>query len=350
MPVTVAVSPVRPGHAVTVEYSVDGGPVRHVVGLPQPRVGDRDAGLFRAILPAQRGGLVEFVPVLRLAGQAISPCLRGMTEPPSYQIGRAAAPAVTAASSAPPVETNSRASRGIQAPDLPLQWRILSDGTECRLPLRYFDNQGFIAGFLTDVHRAAALLEGTGVQAAAQEDGKAVVVLGCFEYRQTDLGAYNEVALVVMAMLPDDPIPAHYVVNLPVTTELAHRAGREIWGFNKFVAGIHIKSDGKAFSTTVRDPQDAVIVTLEGRRGDSAPVLPADMLMLSLLHGRIIKTAVRILTPFQASSGDGFVLNVGASQHPMAKNLRMLGLDGARPVLVRYADPFQALLFPGGVS
>jgi hypothetical protein len=25
-----------------------------------------------------------------------------------------------------------------------------------------------------------------------------------------------------------------------------------------------------------------------------------------------------------------------------------LGLDGARPVLVRYADPFQALLFPGG--
>ena len=27
--------------------------------------------------------------------------------------------------------------------------------------------------------------------------------------------------------------------------------------------------------------------------------------------------------------------------------LRALGLDGARPSQVRYADPFQALLFPG---
>jgi hypothetical protein len=31
----------------------------------------------------------------------------------------------------------------------------------------------------------------------------------------------------------------------------------------------------------------------------------------------------------------------------MAGNLRILALDRARPVLVRYADPFQALLFPG---
>jgi len=32
----------------------------------------------------------------------------------------------------------------------------------------------------------------------------------------------------------------------------------------------------------------------------------------------------------------------------MTNNLRMVALDGARPVLVHYADPFQALLFPGG--
>jgi hypothetical protein len=33
----------------------------------------------------------------------------------------------------------------------------------------------------------------------------------------------------------------------------------------------------------------------------------------------------------------------------MADNLRTLALDGARPVLVQYADPFQSLLFPGRV-
>ena len=31
----------------------------------------------------------------------------------------------------------------------------------------------------------------------------------------------------------------------------------------------------------------------------------------------------------------------------MTSNLRIVALDGARPVLVHYADPLQALLFPG---
>ena len=42
-PVTVAVSPVRPGHAVTVEYRVNGGPVRQAIGQPEPRVHDLNA-------------------------------------------------------------------------------------------------------------------------------------------------------------------------------------------------------------------------------------------------------------------------------------------------------------------
>ena len=73
--VTVAVSPVRPGHAVTVEYRVNGGPVRQAIGLPEPRAHDMNARMFRAVLPGQSGGLVEFLPVLRFAGQPISPRL-----------------------------------------------------------------------------------------------------------------------------------------------------------------------------------------------------------------------------------------------------------------------------------
>lgn len=61
----------------------------------------------------------------------------------------------------------------------------------------------------------------------------------------------------------------------------------------------------------------------------------------------MIKTLVQLPTPFHASSGDGFLLKVGNSGHSMAKNLRTLALDRARPVQVQYADAFQALLFPG---
>jgi hypothetical protein len=88
--VTVAVSPVRPGHAVTVEYRVNGGPVRQAIGLIEPRVHDLNARMFRAVLPGQSGGVVEFLPVLCFAGQPISPRLRESAEPHRYQVGRAA--------------------------------------------------------------------------------------------------------------------------------------------------------------------------------------------------------------------------------------------------------------------
>ena len=235
-----------------------------------------------------------------------------------------------------------------QSLDLKLQRRVLSDGTECPLPIRYFDVQCLVATFLTDLDRAAGLLKSTGLQAVSQEDGKAVVLLYCIEYRITDIGPYNEVGLTVLAAAPGDPIPANYVVNLPVTTAVASRAGREIWGYNKFVAAIDVKSDGKNFSTILRDTDAEMIGSLEGRRGASVPTPPTDVLTFTLHQGRLIKTVIRVLTPSSSSSGENFVFKIGTSSHPMTSNLRTVALDGARPVLVHYTDPFQALLFPGG--
>jgi hypothetical protein len=233
------------------------------------------------------------------------------------------------------------------AADLTLQQRVLSNGAECFLPIRYFDVQCLVATFLAAPDRASELLVGAGVQPVLQEDGKAVVDLYCIEYRKTDIGPYNEVGLTVRAKAPNDPIAANYVVNLPVTTALANRAGREIWGYNKFVAAIDVNSEGKTFSTVLRDSDHEIIGALEGVRGVSVPAPAADILTFTLHQGRLTKTAIKVLTPSLASSGDSFVFKVGTSRHPMTSNLRMVGLDGARPVLIHYTDPFQALLFPG---
>jgi hypothetical protein len=233
------------------------------------------------------------------------------------------------------------------AADLQLQRRVLSNGAECFLPIRYFDVQCLVATFLAAPDRASELLEGAGLQPVLQEDGRALVDLYCIEYRRTDIGPYNEVGLTVRATAPGDPIAANYVVNLPVTTAIANRAGREIWGYNKFVAAIDVNSEGKTFSTVLRDSDHEIIGALEGARSGSAPAPATDILTFSLDRGRLIKTTIRVLTPSLAGSGDSFVFKVGTSRHPMTSNLRMLSLDGARPVLIHYTDPFQALLFPG---
>lgn len=233
------------------------------------------------------------------------------------------------------------------AANLTLQRRVLSDGAECFLPIRYFDVRCLVATFLAPPDKASELLVGAGLQPVLQEDGRAVVDLYCIEYRKTDIGPYNEVGLTVRAKAPGDPIAANYVLNLPVTTAVACRAGREIWGYNKFVAAIDVKSEGRAFSTVLRDEGHEIICALEGRRDASVPAPPTDILTFTLHHGRLIKTVIQVPTPSLASSGDSFLLKVGPSRHPMADNLRTLALDGARPVLVFYTNPFQALLFPG---
>ena len=233
------------------------------------------------------------------------------------------------------------------AADLQLQRRVLSNGAECFLPIRYFDVQCLVATFLAAPDRASELLIGTGLQPVLQEDGRAVVDLYCIAYRKTDIGPYNEVGLTIRAQAPGDPIGANYVVDLPVTTAVANRAGREIWGYNKFVAVIDISSEGKTFSTVLRDSDHEIIGALEGERGVSAPAPATDILTFSLDQGRLIKTLIQVLTPSLASRGDSFVFKIGTSRRPMTSNLRTLGLDGARPVLIHYTDPFQALLFPG---
>src|SRR3954463_5924675 len=95
-----------------------------------------------------------------------------------------------------------------------IEHRTRSDGTEVTLPIRYVDNRCLAATFLTDLDRAAEVLDGTGLQAVPQEDGKAVVLYMTWQYRQTDIGPYNEVALMVLSAADGDPVPAIYVVDL----------------------------------------------------------------------------------------------------------------------------------------
>ena len=247
--------------------------------------------------------------------------------------------AVLAESSANGVETKS----GF----LPLQRRVLRDGTECPLPIRYFDARCVIATFVTDLGRADEVLEGANLTAVPRPDGKAVALLGWFQYRDSDLGPYDEVGLSISSTAPGDAVPAGYVANLPVSTALANRVGREIWGYNKFVAAIDFKHELHKFSTSLRDPENAIIGTLEGGCGHWVQAPPTDLPTFSFLDGAALRTLIQVLTPFQVGGGENFVLRIGPSKHPMADNLRTLGLDLASPLSVQYADPFQALLFPG---
>lgn len=71
--IRIAVAPVRPGHSVTLEIRRDGGPVEEIAAAPEWRAPTSGERVYRALLPQPLTGALEVLPVLRFAGQPISP-------------------------------------------------------------------------------------------------------------------------------------------------------------------------------------------------------------------------------------------------------------------------------------
>lgn len=89
---TVAVAPPQPGHAVSVDWRLDGGAVQRCQALALPRAPQGGPRLFRALLPSDRCGRVDYLPVLTVAGQPVSPRLADGANAPSYRVSAPAAP------------------------------------------------------------------------------------------------------------------------------------------------------------------------------------------------------------------------------------------------------------------
>jgi hypothetical protein len=139
---------------------------------------------------------------------------------------------------------------------------------EVELPIRYWDVSTAAAVFRVPAETAAELTAPLSV-APVRVGDHALAGLVFYEYRHTSVGAYNEVGLTVVSAPPHvpgwrlavDPLRAvrrrdvgWAVLDLPVTTELANAAGREIWGYPKFVTELPIRFAPHAFHGQVRDP------------------------------------------------------------------------------------------------
>ncbi|MFU8805859.1 MAG: acetoacetate decarboxylase family protein [Bradymonadaceae bacterium] len=232
------------------------------------------------------------------------------------------------------------------------------------LPILYYDVTNVVALFEASRAGVDELLEGTGLCAGLVQGDTATVGLSFYEYRDSSVGSYNEVGTALLAVREGQRRPmlkiaellrsprrrtlGAYVVDLPVTTELACAGGREIYGYPKFVTDISFLRRGRDFRSAVLDPDgDAAICELAGKMGMGVPSPPLSLMTYTLLDGALLRTHVDVRGRSWTHAPGSMQLDVGPSDHPMARNLRTLGLDGARPTVVMATDRFQSLLHAG---
>lgn len=188
---------------------------------------------------------------------------------------------------------------------------------------------------------------------------RGLAAIHCFEYKDTDIGPYNEVSLSVGVHYGRLPAfsPARllstaltggyhgYVKELPVDTEVSLYGGLDYFNFPKYMADISFRETTRHRICTVRDPATMdLIVEVEGRKIRTEKP-PAKMTFNSypVKDGKTLHAKTLIHT---RRWGKTFLLgnsSVRIGRHP--RSAPFTELDLGKQVEYLFAPECEAILF-----
>ncbi|WP_433246105.1 hypothetical protein ACQPYK_44640 [Streptosporangium sp. CA-135522] len=226
------------------------------------------------------------------------------------------------------------------------------------LPVRCQDGCALTAYFAADPGVAAVLLAGTGLGPAVRVAGRALVAVHAFWNRRTSLGGYREVDLGIVVHDPWRPRPflvwpdlvrradhrrsGSCLVDSVVDTDAVSAVAPEIWGCTPSVMALDVALTAK-FARVVAGGPDDRLLTFRGSLGPGIPVEDRDLVAYSRHEDTMLRSCVETRGRGRLHPAPRARLTVGQAAHPMARHLRELGLDGARPLLCLSSVTHQTL-------
>lgn len=215
----------------------------------------------------------------------------------------------------------------------------LIDGQAVDIPVVVADAAMLMNAFLVDAKVAQAMIADSGFRVVELFPGKAILQLLFVDYKTNDLGDYNEGAIIFPVLTPGQkkPFPffgalkqmsagklGSFVYRMPVDQEFTSHAGRYIWGFPKWVSRVDFEFGDKRASGSFID-EGELVYSLSAKAGGKTVAKEQRAASLAIREGKAWKT-------YGTSTGTGLTFSLGGEMpdigetHPLAKELRMLGL------------------------
>jgi hypothetical protein len=213
-------------------------------------------------------------------------------------------------------------------------------GQTISLPVAVRDAASGTAMYMVD-RAAAERLIPSEFEADELAPGKTQVCIVIVDYKDNDLGDYNEMGVVFFVRpkgQPDAEVGS-YIHRLPVNQSFTQQAGLEIWGFPKTVEEIDFTTTETSATCTLRIDGKQVVSLTVPRGGDGeTPETPA--LGYTMMEGvphrlEFSRGGKQELTQ---PGGEGVSLTLG--DHVIAKELRSLGLPDLTPLLSSWSEHF----------
>jgi hypothetical protein len=233
------------------------------------------------------------------------------------------------------------------------------------LPIFYYDVSVRQLNFFVDYSSALSRLEGTGLVPCRVFNGKAVACLVFYNYRDTSIGPYEEVAMVILSYPESFKDPRLYLANmvrrnghkwtvgayvleLPVTIPEARVAGREIWGYPKYLTDIPFTLSDRSFEYTVLDgPGGQPVMTVECAPGPGINMTGTDLVTFTDHGDTILRTVVEVDAKYRTGLCRQLRIDAGTTDHRFAQNVRDLGFDRLKPFALQATDSFRSRLNRG---
>ncbi len=222
-------------------------------------------------------------------------------------------------------------------------WTVL--GRRVGLPVEVHRAAQWSAQYLVPASAAQRIVAPTGLEVAGPVPGRAMLALAVCRYDDTDLDPYHEVAMSFVVRTHDAPTGASaahkagefatgaigaYIHRLPVDQEFTCAAGRDIWGFPKWVTSIDIDEPppgrprpGTGTTARLTDGGDHIL-TLTIRSGGRLRLPSQAPPTYSFADGVLRCTEWTMSSTGTAGRPGGATLVLG--DHPVADELRSLGL------------------------
>lgn len=242
---------------------------------------------------------------------------------------------------------------GVRQADIDVQGDIV------KLPIFYYDGESMTGVFPAKLGGLRKLLPDKRLSPALLAPGVGVVTITCFEYRDSDVGTYNELAVGIALNYPHHRLnlPGRallggvlrgqmdgYVHHLPVTTELALKAGRELWNYPKFVASIDFEQDEHTRTCRLAEGAEHIL-TMRGPRIQSHRTEQSQLFTHVFQDGQPQRGEFKLL-----AQNSGQTIKPGAAQlelghqHPISKELAGVLLS-TKSLAAAYTPSMQGILF-----
>ena len=220
-------------------------------------------------------------------------------------------------------------------------------------PTFYYDASLLTASLVTPLGRALQHLPSPRMHPLRVTPWHTVTQISCFEYRDSDIGPYNEVSIafpitigraapVLWGLLSQmKQGPTGYVWHLPVTTQIALDGGVWFYNFPKFLAEITFEQDAGWTHCRLAENGEHIL-TLSGRHLPLKPSEQARMHAITVRGSRMLRSEFIIRGEQHGMSRRPKDVRLELGTHRIATELRALKMG--RPLLYETVPEAQAVL------